>query len=261
MERNTVKGGSVLVYRKIGEGKPLVLLHGFCAHSHLWDPLLISLDDEYSLLVPDLPGFGKSPVPEGPYMKVYADAVFDMLDKEDIDRAVVIGHSMGGYVALEMAAARPERIEALGLVHSHPYADSEAQRDSRQKAIRVVNEKGAAFYIKQFIPGLFHFTTDRLIVKATIASLEKQSAEGLVAGQQAMLQREDRSGVLEKASFPVLVLQGAHDLLIPPDRRYAQAALPAQCMVHTLPMSAHMGMIEQPRECANTINRFLELLD
>lgn len=250
-----------MLYRKIGHGAPLVMLHGFCAHSHIWDPVLIPLDDDYCLLVPDLPGFGKSPLPAADNLSAYVQPVIDMLDAEGIDQAVIVGHSMGGYIALELAATHPYRIRGLGLVHSHPYADTESQRSSREKAIRVIHEKGAAFYVKQFIPGLFNSTTDRLIVKATIASLEAQTAEGLVAGQQAMWQREDRTSVLEQADYPVLVLQGEHDMLIPPDRRYAQAALPAQCLVHTMPLAAHMGMIEQPRECATTINKYLAILD
>ncbi|KRP06892.1 MAG: hypothetical protein ABR94_03480 [Sphingobacteriales bacterium BACL12 MAG-120802-bin5] len=249
-----------MYYRSIGNGQCVVLLHGFCEYSHIWDPILMQLPDELQLLIPDLPGFGRSPAREQITIEEYAADMLAMMDAEGVDNAVVIGHSMGGYIAIAMAAAAPDRLNGLGLVHSHVYADSQATKVTREKAIRVIEEKGAEFYIRQFIPGLFSAKTDRMIVRADIASLEGQSAAGLIAGHTAMLQRKDHSDVLRQLKIPVMIIAGADDLIMPVDIIAGQAALPAICMVKVLLSSGHMGMLEEPMATAEAINSYLQLL-
>ena len=253
--------GGKMHYRRVGEGPAIVLLHGFCATSHLWDPILMPLNDGYSLLLPDLPGFGESDHFDNANMKWLAVQVKEMLDAEEEDSAILLGHSMGGYIALEFAQLCPERLKGLGLIHSHPYADNEEQNSTRKRAIHLIQEKGAATYVRKFIPGLFASTTDRLIIRAMMASLENQTAEGLIAGHQAMLQREDTSKVLEALNIPVLFINGKHDLIISKERRFDQVALPKVAMLHTLERTGHMGTIEQPREMATAINSFLKILE
>ena len=250
-----------MYYRSIGNGQCAVLLHGFCEYSHIWDPLLMQLSDDVQLLIPDVPGFGRSPAQDSVTMEDFAAHMLAMMNAEGVEKAIVIGHSMGGYIAMEMAAAAPDRISGLGLVHSHANADSATTRTTREKAIRIIEEKGADFYIRQFIPGLFSAKTDRMIVRADIASLEGQSAAGLIAGHRAMLQRKDHSEVLRRLKIPVLIMAGADDLIMPLDIIAGQAALPGISMVKVLQNSGHMGMLEEPMATVAAINDYLKLLE
>ncbi len=260
MERYLHTKRGEMYYRAIGSGQCVVLLHGFCEYSHIWDPILMQLSDELQLLIPDLPGFGRSPARAQITMNDFASDILDMMDAEAVDKAVVIGHSLGGYIAIAMAAMAPERLSGLGLVHSHVYADTPTTKTTRGKAIRIIEEKGAELYIRQFIPGLFSAKTDRMIVRADIASLEGQSAEGLIAGHTAMLQRQDHSEVLRNMPVPVLIIAGADDMIMPVDTIAGQAALPSVCMVKVLQSSGHMGMLEEPMATVAAINSYLSML-
>jgi pimeloyl-ACP methyl ester carboxylesterase len=260
MEKLIQVDGVDMIYRAIGSGTPVVLLHGFCTYSHIWDPVLMMLDDELRLLIPDLPGFGSSdPVPNIS-MEGYARRIWKMLDQEGIEKAIVFGHSMGGYIALQMHAEHPDRIAGLGLIHSHVYADTDEKKAGRMKAVDFIDANGAFAYVKNFVPGLFSTTTDRLIVKAVIASLEEQDALGLQAAQMAMSTRSDHQKVLIESSIPVLFVFGKNDQLMPLEQLLEQTALPAVADVYVLPHSGHMGMLEQPGEMARAMNSYLAML-
>lgn len=261
MDKQIQVEGFDMTYRAIGSGRPVVLLHGFCTYSHIWDPVLMMLDDDIRLLIPDLPGFGSSEAVPGISMKGYASRIWKMLDQEGIQEAILFGHSMGGYIALQMLADHPDRIAGLGLIHSHPYADTEEKIAGRMKAVDFIEINGAFAYVKNFVPGLFSTTTDRLIVKAVIASLEEQDALGLQTAQIAMSARPDHQEILKSCQQPVLFLFGKNDELMPIEQLLEQTALPSVAEVHVLTHSGHMGMLEQPGEMARAINSYLQLLN
>ncbi|HPE98341.1 MAG: alpha/beta hydrolase [Chitinophagales bacterium] len=257
MEKWLQVHGREWFYRDIGEGKPLLLLHGFCEFSMVWDPVLILLDDRYRLIIPDLPGSGRSPVGASWTMHDLAADLLVLLDQEGLDEVVVMGHSMGGYLAMEMLAGYPERLTGIGLIHSHVYADTEEKKESRRKAIRFVGENGARAYVRQLVPGLFAPLTDRVLVRAEIDALDDQDPEGLQQALEAMINRLSTEDVLQNAHLPVLMVQGHHDTLLPMENLLAQAALAPQTELYVLPQAGHMGMLEQPREMAGHINDYL----
>ncbi len=237
---------------------PLVLIHGFCEDLSVWSPIKSQLKAP-SLLLIDLPGFGASDVPVHASMKAYAEAILAVLNTENISRCVMVGHSMGGYAALEFASRWPERLAGLGLFHSHPFEDSEERKTARRRGIETLQAGKRDLYVAQLFPNLF---TTNFIEKnpATLNELifkgKKQSPKGISAGLQAMLNRSDHQHTLSELSCPVLFLLGAHDTLVPPEQGLKAALLPAVADLHLLPDVAHMAMYECPKESAEILNSF-----
>ncbi len=252
--------GKQVAYNWVGEKAPmpLVLLHGFCEDHLVWSPLKTQL--KHPLLWIDLPGFGQSDLPLPADMSTHAAAVMAVLEAENIDQCVLVGHSMGGYVALEFASKWPERLVGLGLFHSHPFVDSEERKTARQRGIETLAAGKRDLYVAQLFPNLFEKsflehnadTLNDLIVNG-----KKQSAAGISAALQAMLTRRDHQETLSQTvQCPVLFLLGKQDTLVPPDQGLKAAMLPLVAEVQLLPEAAHMAMYECPEETAVILNSF-----
>ena len=145
-----------LSYRKSGEGPAIVLIHGFPENGELWRNVW-QLFDGYTLLIPDLAGSGNSEFnnADSLTMEYLADSIVAILQKENLQKAVIVGHSMGGYVGLAFAKKYPHMVAGLCLVHSVATADDEEKKENRRKAISVVEKGGRETFIKQMVPNLF----------------------------------------------------------------------------------------------------------
>lgn len=122
-----------LFYRIIGEGQPIVLLHGFAEDGDIWDQQAVYLKNNYLLIIPDLPGSGRSELSDDVSMEAMAGAVYAILEKEKVAEVIMIGHSMGGYVTLAFAERFPSLLKAFGLFHSTAFADSEEKSFQEEK--------------------------------------------------------------------------------------------------------------------------------
>lgn len=115
---------AVIEYKCLGTGQPLVLLHGFPLDIGVWDAILPLLEHQYEIIIPNLRGFGKSESRTGEYsLSNMADDVADLLDHIGLEKSIIAGHSMGGYVALAFARSYPDRLLGLGLISSQVIAD------------------------------------------------------------------------------------------------------------------------------------------
>ncbi len=133
-----------LYYQTYGQGLPVVFLHGFPFNHTIWEPLIPLLQDEVRMILPDLRGFGQSPVTDDVYsMRLQAEDVVHLLDLLEVEKAVVVGHSMGGYVSLAFAHAYPNRLLGLGLIATQAAADNPERRQTRYKTAEAVTRKGA----------------------------------------------------------------------------------------------------------------------
>src|SRR5689334_5958717 len=116
--------GQPVYYQVQGNGQPVVLLHGFSEDGSVWDNQFAALKDKYQLIIPDLPGSGKSPLNDAEWsMEYFADCIRLILDQEKLETVSMIGHSMGGYITLAFADAWPNRLQSFGLFHSTAFAD------------------------------------------------------------------------------------------------------------------------------------------
>src|SRR5215216_8115758 len=153
MERRDMEtinvNGIRFAYERRGTGTPLVLLHGYPLDHHLWDEVAPLLVDTFELILPDLRGFGESSTVDSFYtMEDIASDIAALLDHLEIQKAAIVGHSMGGYVALAFARLFPERVTGLGLVSTQVLADPPDRRDGRYKSAAEVADKGIASVVE-----------------------------------------------------------------------------------------------------------------
>lgn len=243
-----------------------MLVHGFGEDSRIWDHQKTLLEKKYHVIVPDLPGTGGSTLPtdEVLSMESMAKDVKAVLDAEQIDRCVLLGHSMGGYVTLAFAELFPSYLSGFGLIHSTAAADTEAKKEARRKGIDFINANGAGAFLKTTIPNLFsgEFRQSQPgVVEDLIERGQALSAEVLIACYEAMMARPDRTPVLKTATVPVLLFIGGQDQAVNPEDALQQATLPSVCQVHFSPTIAHMGMYEAPEELNRQINSFVEFAE
>lgn len=256
MEKHLTFNGSTIYYRVIGEGMPVILLHGFGEDGTIWDSQVSHLKNKYQLVVPDIPGSGKSSLltTNKPGMEDYACCVKAILDQENISKSVLIGHSMGGYIALAFAEKFPEQLIAFGLFHSSAYADDEVKIDTRKKAISFIKNNGAGAFLNTSIPGLFMDSGKSAAdLKTLLEKGNNFTPEALIQYYEAMISRPDRTSVLKHAELPVLMIMGVHDKAVPFNFSLKQAHLPKCTYILILRKSAHMGMLEE----MNTSNHIL----
>jgi len=257
-------------YRTGGEGKPVVLLHGFAEDGTIWNYQFEKLIKDFFVIVPDLPGSGKSEMPEGLVsFEDYAHVVKAIIDKEIInkqkDKSVknlftLIGHSMGGYVTLAFAEKYPELLNAFGLFHSTAYADDELKKETRRKGIDFMKSNGTAAFLKNTTPNLFSEKTKSEkpeLVEKLIRESKHFSSESLIQYYQAMMQRPDRTSVLQSFRKPILFIVGKHDAVITLRSSLEQCHLPSVSYIHILQNSGHMGMWEEIEKSYDTLLNFL----
>lgn len=252
---------AILNYKITGNGNTIVLLHGFGEDSRIWDGIAEGLQLKYQLLIPDITGSGKSTLLPGNNigMEDYAESIFYILTKENIKECVMIGHSMGGYIALAFAQKYSELLKALGLFSSSAFADDEAKKEARTKAITFIRENGSSAFLKTSIPGLFaDAEKSKEDIEALLEKGKQFSPEALIQYYQAMINRPDRTTVLKTIQLPVLFLMGQQDKAVLFDHSLAQSYLPNLSHINVLRQSAHMGMLEEKEKSFYALAHFLQ---
>jgi pimeloyl-ACP methyl ester carboxylesterase len=247
-------------YTVSGEGNAVVLLHGFAEDRSIWDKFAEDLTKHYLLIIPDLPGTGKSTMitEANTGLEDYADCIHLILTKEDIQQCCMIGHSMGGYITLAFAEKYGQMVTGIGLFHSSAYADDQAKIETRRKAISFIKENGSDAFLKTSIPGLFADTAKHSTAIEQLVEKGKQFPPlALIQYYEAMISRPDRTAVLNSSTYPVLFILGENDKAVPFDQGLKQSHLPEESHVTILRESAHMGMIEESEKSFNTLADFL----
>lgn len=244
--------------RETGNGKQILLLiHGFPFHQGIWDGYTDRLSDEFKVLTVDLPGFGNSPALPSPFsIALVADTLLTYISDKQLGPLAVVGHSLGGYIALAMVEKQPELFSALILFHSTAYADSEEKKESRTKVVDFVNKNGAVPFTTGFIPPLFADSRHPAIDK--VRAIASQASRDAVIGYTlAMRDRKEQIKTLESFKNPTLFIAGQNDPGIPVDSIQKQAARCQKPQIEIFQKVGHMGMFEKPAETALKIKSFL----
>ena len=250
MEKVNVNGVQ-LAYERRGKGSPLVLLHGFPLDHHLWDEVVPLLEDTFDVILPDLRGFGESTTVDSPYsMDDYASDIAGLLDQLGVQKAAIVGHSMGGYAALAFARLYPERVSGLGLVSSQVLADAPERKEGRYKSAADVSANGIESVVATMTP---KFTSDERLQSYARESMEQQQPAAYVGALKAMAERADSTALLPSFSFPVVIVHGDTDALIPIDRaREVKEALPQAHLVE-ISGAGHIPMLEAKEKTAEAL--------
>ncbi|MDQ6845925.1 MAG: alpha/beta hydrolase [Bacteroidota bacterium] len=241
-----------IVYRVEGNGKAVMLLHGFAENGTIWNYQVDMLKENFRIIIPDIPGSGESEMLEGKVsITDYADAIKAIADAE-IKIAdfpfTIIGHSMGGYIALAFAENYPELLDGLGLFHSTSYADDEQKKETRRKGIEFIKKNGPKCFLKNTSPNLFSEKTKQEspeLIEELIELSKNFSAEVLIQYYETMIERPDRSHVLTSFKKPVLLIAGAYDNAVPLQSSLQQSYLSSVTHFHILKSSGHMGLWEE----------------
>ncbi|MGB7873114.1 MAG: alpha/beta hydrolase, partial [Anaerolineales bacterium] len=205
MEKINVNGIQIAYTRK-GSGKPLVLVHGYPLDHTIWDEVVPLLKDDFDIILPDLRGFGQSEVVESQYK--IADMAADiagLLDQLGIEKNVIAGHSMGGYVALAFAGAYPERVSGLGLVASQALADPPERKQGRYDAAAEIMKTGVEPVAESMSGKL---TPDKRVQAYVRDLIAAQRPAGLAGSLKAMAERDDSTSILSSFQFPVVLVHG-----------------------------------------------------
>ncbi len=246
-------------YNIYGKGPCMVFLHGFPMDGRIWDDFASKLKLSFQAIVIDLPGFGHSDVINDKHdMSLMAEAVFTIINHEQIKKVVLIGHSMGGYVALEFAKIFSEKLAGIVLLHSHASADDEQGRITRNESIQKITDDKMAF-ISGFVPGLFDpsFTEDnQQVIDEVYKTCVSQTTLGINAALAGMRDRNSHIQLLTQLYIPVLFVIGKGDSRIPYMKVLSQAALLSHAEIIMLDKVGHMAFIEKQGLILNLVQDF-----
>ncbi len=244
--------GIDLAYTRHGQGTPLVLLHGYPLDGSIWSELVPLLQDRFDLIIPDMRGFGESSREVVPHsLDDYASDIAGLLDRLNIEKTAIAGHSMGGYVALAFARLYPERVTGLGLVASQAAADTPERKQGRYDTVAQIDAKGISVVVESMTPKL---TADEHLRPLVQSIIEQQRPEGLSDAMRAMAERMNASAMLYTFRFPVVIIHGDEDQLIPIERAREVKHAVAHSRLVELKSAGHMPMLEFPEETAKALS-------
>lgn len=263
VSRLTVNGVSLAVDIR-GDGPGILFIHGYPLDRTIWQHQVGALTG-WRRIAPDLRGFGLSDAPDLGYsIPTYADDLVALLDALSVDRAVVCGHSMGGYIAFELARRFRDRVRALVLMSTRAEADTPDGRKGRDTAMALAKEQGAGAIAAQMLPELLAPGGDKALpeVAARLRKMmEGAPVSGILGALSAMRDRPDSMPLLPQLSdIPTLVVAGEQDQLFPTahSRRIADGIRGA--VLSIIPGAGHLPAVEQPTATTRVIAEFLESL-
>jgi pimeloyl-ACP methyl ester carboxylesterase len=246
-------------FRDEGKGPVIVLLHGFLGSLDIWNEFTEALVQDFRIVRIDLPGHGETGnFSENHSMGFMAERVKEVMDQLGIRESVIIGHSMGGFVALAYASRHPGSVKGLGLFHSHAAADNEEAKMNRTRTIQIIEQDNAGFIMK-FIPDLFAVENIRVFdhqIRWLKQIASKTTMNGIIASLRGMKEREDQRELLKSAQFPVLFIIGKQDKRIPAEVIMPQLSLPAHAETLILSQVGHMGFVEASTQTLEMIRSF-----
>jgi pimeloyl-ACP methyl ester carboxylesterase len=228
----------------------------------MWNQDLNVFSQKYRVIAPDLPGFGESALGLDTFsMERCADALWELLDELRIkEKIVLLGLSMGGYIAFEFVRKYPERLKALVLVATHPFPDNDTTRQARYETAEFVRREGASALAERLIPRFLGKTTQETkphVVNAVRQLIVSNSPESIAAACLGLASRSDSSPLLRDIRVPTLVIAGDEDILIPGEQTAQIQKRIAGSRITSVRQCGHLINLEQPQEFQNTVLHFL----
>ena len=257
-----VNGGEIF-YVDVGISKatPIVLIHGFPFSHEMWDPQIEVLQKRFRVIAYDLRGHGKSGVGDGQYtLEFFVDDLLGLLDHLKIERAVLCGLSMGGYIALRTVERNPERVRGLILADTQAKADSNEAKLKRAAAIKSVKANGVKAYAEDFVKSVFAPQTlanNKAAVEKIRRIIQSNSSLGICGALLALASRTETTEALSGIKVPTLILVGEHDALTPPSASQEMRNKIPNSEIHVIPNAAHMSNLENSKEFNKHLLDFL----
>jgi pimeloyl-ACP methyl ester carboxylesterase len=245
----------IIAYEETGAGFPVVLIHGFPLDHSIWNPVVKIMKSVARIVLPDLRGLSRSIPGDRPLtMGSMAVDIAMLMDQLLLEKAIIVGHSMGGYVSLAFSSNYPSRLAGLGLVATQAGSDTPERKENRYITAEKVERDGMAWfaeiYSNQLTAGPAHIS----VLKDIILNASPKGVSGCL---RAMAERVDYRDILPAIHVPAVVITGLEDVLISPEQsRIMAASLPDAELVE-IPGAGHMPMLESPSLVASALNRLI----
>lgn len=251
MELNPVE----LFYEEVGEGIPIVMLHGFPLDHSIWKPVTDLLAGQARFILPDLRGYGRSPDGNEIHtMRLLVEDVLLLLDRLNLERVILVGHSMGGYVSLTFAHAYPGRLAGLGLVATQADPDMPEKRQARLRTARDVRSKGIDL-IAHGMPS--KLTQDPELQARLEEMFHRVNPQSAIRSLKGMAERQDANPWLDQIHVPTLVIAGGEDQIIPMQKSHEMVEMLNKGWLIEIPAAGHLPMLETPEQVAEGISQLI----
>ena len=257
-----VSDDAEIFYDIAGNGAPVVLLHPFPVHHEFWLPVSKFLSSRYQLIMPDLRAHGESGLGDGSAtMRKRAFDVARVMDAVGVDRAPLIGVSIGGYTIFEFWRQFPSRATALVLCNTKAPADTPEARAERFKVADDVRQRGTEQFFEGFLPKVLGETTRRLrpdLVEGALRLMRKMSAEDVAGTLLGLAERPDSIPTLKTINVPTLIITGDEDTMTGlPEAELMRQNIPGAQM-KVVAKAGHYSPWEQPEEVGRLMRQFLD---
>ncbi|WP_185873758.1 alpha/beta fold hydrolase [Blattabacterium cuenoti] len=251
-----------IYYQIKGKGIPLVFLHGFMENLEIWKNINNFFSKKYQIISIDFPGHGKSFLKKNKKiftMEKIADYIDLILKKENIKKAIFIGHSMGGYISLALLEKNPKLFLGLCLLHSTAESDNVERKNLRIRSIKLFKNNYSLF-INNSINRLF-YPKKLIFFKKEIFLLKKMalstSMNSIIPFLRGMSIRNDRRFLLKTTNFPKLYITGLYDVILPANKLRKEVEIGYKICLKEIP-TGHIGFIEQPNKVIDILKKFIQ---
>ncbi|MGE0090657.1 MAG: alpha/beta fold hydrolase [Bacteroidales bacterium] len=254
-----------LTYTDSGKGLVVVLLHGYLESLDIWTEFAHDLSKFCRVICFDIPGHGKSEfLAEKQTMEQIANQIKSALETLNINKCVLVGHSMGGYLTLMFHHLFPEMLTGFCLFHSHPFNDSAEKQKNRIREIELIRDGKKNLIASVNIPNTYaneNVATFNDYIEKTKTIVGQTPDDGIIANIYAMMSRPDLSESLADSIIPFLYIAGKKDNLIDFKNTVPKIKLPLNSQLVVLENSGHMGFIEEKENSFNHIKNFLSKIN
>jgi 3-oxoadipate enol-lactonase len=260
----TIINGIEAYYEDSGNSSalPIVLVHAFPLSHEMWQPQIDPLASKYRVISYDIRGHGKSGIGDGQYMlEFFVDDLIGLLDFLQLDKAVLCGLSMGGYIVLRAAERNPERIYAMILADTQSKSDSNEAKIKRTAAIKLLKTKGVQAYADSFAKGAFapeNYSGKTDAVDKIKQIIQSNTPLGIGGAILALAGRTDTTSFLSKVKIPTLIIVGESDALTPVSLSEEMRAQIPDSEMHVIGHAGHLSNLENPDEFNKHLLNFLD---
>lgn len=244
-----------LFFLEYGAGKAVIFLHAFALDHSIWLPVAVQLKENARVVLPDLRGHGRSPAPQENYtMRGMAEDIEKIMDDLSIEKAVLAGNSMGGYISLAFALHFPERLAGLALVASHVYADPPEKRAARLADMEKLKQTPVAKVLNAMPEKLSRTPS---VVEPCREIISVNNPAGMIGALAAMAERPDMADFFAGLSGPYIIIAGQEDQFIPIEQSRKMAGLMKKPSLVEIPEAGHLPMLDQPQQTYRALQDFL----
>lgn len=239
----------------------IIFIHGFPLNKSMWNKQTETLKDNYRVLTYDIRGHGNSEAGDEDFsIELFVNDLLNFIDALKIDKTILCGLSMGGYIALNAIESFPERFEALILSDTNCKADMPEAKEKRMNAIKSIKENGVAKYADESLKKLFapeSFTAHVKEIAAAREMIVKSTKQSLYNTLHALADRKETYSKLQVIKVPVLIMVGKEDVITPPETARLMHEKIKHSILHIIDHAGHLSNMENPGEFNDQLKKFV----